>query len=276
MTASSTQTLESDTHHERLHLVVDGTSIDLAVVRRGGEAVPILFLHGWGSCKEDYTDIQLLPDFADRPFIAYDAPGCGDTRCSDLAQVNIGFLCKTAEAVLQHFNIKRFHLVGHSMGGLTALQLAHRNPSAVCSFIDIKGNLGPEDCFISRQVMDFPVDKADEFLEGFISATRQAPFYSAPLYAAGLRERVQVGAIRGILESMVQLSDNDDLQGKFLALPFPKMFMYGEQHSTLSYLPVLKSSGVELAEIPRAGHFPMYSNPVAMWDRIEAFVKHDR
>jgi pimeloyl-ACP methyl ester carboxylesterase len=30
---------------------------------------------------------------------------------------------------------------------------------------------------------------------------------------------------------------------------------------------------VELAEIPHSGHWPMYANPVAMWDRIAAFIR---
>jgi pimeloyl-ACP methyl ester carboxylesterase len=260
-------------HHERLALVVDGTSLDLAVVRRDGNSIPILFLHGWGSCKEDYTDIQLLPEFAGRPFIAYDAPGCGDSRCDDLAKVSIDFQRRTAEAVLQHLNIDRIDLVGHSMGGLGALQLAHRNPSMVRGFIDIKGNLGPEDCFISRQVLEYEADKASDFLDKFIADTRQSTFYSAALYASGIRERVQIGAIRGILESMVYLSDNDHLLEKFLGLPCAKMFMFGEQHAVLSYLPTLRDAGVELAEISRAGHFPMYSNPPEMWARIHAFLE---
>lgn len=260
-------------HHERLHLVVDDTPLDLAVVRRDGQSTPILFLHGWGSCKEDYTDMQLLPAFAGRPFIAYDAPGCGDSNCHDLSKINIHFLRETAEAVLEHFGIKQVHLVGHSMGGLTALQLAHLNPGCVRSFIDIKGNLGPEDCFISRQVLEYPPDQAGKFLEKFILDTRRSSFYSAALYAAGIRQRVKVGAIRGILKSMVELSDNDDLLQKFLGLPFPRMFMFGEQHGILSYLPTLKAGGVELAEIPAAGHFPMYSNPVDMWARIDSFLK---
>jgi len=273
MTRLALETSQEIVRHERLHLVVDGTSLDLAVVRRAGSATPILFLHGWGSCKEDYTDIQLLPAFAGRPFIAYDAPGCGDTRCDDLSKVNIDFLRRTAETVLKHFNIKEVHLVGHSMGGLTALQLAHKNPGSVRSFIDIKGNLGPEDCFISRQVLEYPPEKAGDFLERFILETRRSSFYSAALYAAGIRQRVQIGAIRGILESMVHLSDNDSLLDKFLALPFPRMFMFGEQHGVLSYLPTLRDEGVELAEIPAAGHFPMYSNPVETWARIDEFLK---
>ena len=70
---------------------------------------------------------------------------------------------------------------------------------------------------------------------------------------------------------MVDLSDHGDLMTTFLCLPFPKMFMYGEQNAHLSYLPQLAAAGVELAEIPQCGHFPMYSNPPAMWARIGDF-----
>lgn len=59
---------------------------------------------------------------------------------------------------------------------------------------------------------------------------------------------------------MVNLSDNAYLMAKFLALPFPRMFMYGEQNRSLTYLPHLAANGVQLAEITRSGHFPMYSN----------------
>jgi pimeloyl-ACP methyl ester carboxylesterase len=94
---------------------------------------------------------------------------------------------------------------------------------------------------------------------------------SSALYAAALRHKVRAGAVRGIFGSMVGLSDHGDLMKKFLALPLPKMFMYGEQNASLSYLPRLHAHGVELAEIPHSGHFPMYSNAPAMWQRIAAF-----
>lgn len=70
---------------------------------------------------------------------------------------------------------------------------------------------------------------------------------------------------------MVDLSDNGDLMTKFLGLPFPRMFMYGEQNASLSYLNHIQEQGVVLAEIPDCGHFPMYSNPTLMWKAIAAF-----
>lgn len=60
---------------------------------------------------------------------------------------------------------------------------------------------------------------------------------------------------------------------KFLTLPCPRMFMYGKENSTLSYLAKLTAGGVELAEIPHSGHWPMYANPVAMWERIATFIQ---
>jgi hypothetical protein len=43
-------------------------------------------------------------------------------------------------------------------------------------------------------------------------------------------------------------------------------------NSPLSYLPRLADEGVELAEITRSAHFPMYSNPTEMCSRITDFV----
>ena len=59
----------------------------------------------------------------------------------------------------------------------------------------------------------------------------------------------------------------------FLALPAPRMLMYGEQNNTLSYLDRLQENSIELAEIPQSGHFPMYANAPEMWRRINTFVR---
>lgn len=77
--------------------------------------------------------------------------------------------------------------------------------------------------------------------------------------------------MRGIFESMVELSGHGDLMKKFLALPVPRMFMYGEQNASLTYLPELAAGGVESAQVPQSGHWPLYSNPAWMRDRIATF-----
>lgn len=258
---------------QRLAFDIDGIALDVAVIYRGGDKAPILFLHGFGSTKEDYADIVQHAAFDGHSFIAYDAPGCGETVCADLGAVSIDLLLQTALQVLAHYQVDKFHLVGHSMGGLTALLLADQLGERVLSFTDIEGNIAPEDCFLSRQIVDYPASDADAFFDAFIERTRHAPAYASALYAASLRHKVRAGAVRGIFSSMVALSDHGQLMEKFLALPCRKMFMYGEQNAHLSYLAYIERHGVRLSEVPYCGHFPMYSNPVFMWSEIAGFVR---
>ncbi|KAJ5771816.1 hypothetical protein N7520_002345 [Penicillium odoratum] len=253
-------------------LQVKGVNLNLSTIHKLNSNPPILFLHGFGSCKEDLADITINPSLQHYGYLAFDAPGCGHSSSDNLSATDIPFLVETAEAVLSYFQIDKFHLMGHSMGGLTALLLAHRHPG-VLSFIDIKGNLGPEDCFLSRQIFDFPSDDPDAFLDAFIQRTREAKSFASPLYASTLRARVRAGVVRPIFESMVHLSDNQPLIELFLELPCPKMFMFGEENRGLSYLGQLEKEGVELAQIPESGHFPMYSNPVEMYRRISGFLE---
>lgn len=256
-----------------LSLNVDGVDLQVSALhRKGGSAAPIVFLHGFGSTKEDYADIRLYPKFDNHPFLAYDAPGCGQTMCGDLSRVSIPFLRDTARDMIDGVGFQRFHLVGHSMGGLTALMLADSCPERVLSFTNIEGNIAPEDCFLSRQIDLYPASDAERFFEDFIRRTSEAPAFSSALYATSLRHKVRAEAVRGIFRSMVDLSDTGNLMERFLNLPCPKQFMYGEQNRHLSYLSHIQQRGVHLAEIPRCGHFPMYANAPAMWQAIARIV----
>lgn len=86
---------------ERVDLTVHGVEIDLAVARRisASTAPPMVLLHGFGSTKEDFVDLIFYPPFGDRTLIAYDAPGCGETTCSDLSILSIEFLVATLFAL---------------------------------------------------------------------------------------------------------------------------------------------------------------------------------
>lgn len=186
---------DSELIYEALDLTVDDVKVQLSTVRRpikttsSTTLAPILFLHGFGSTKEDYVDLAYHPSFADRPFLAYDAPGCGSTHCADLSAISIPFLVHTASAVLQHYRIPRFHLVGHSMGGLTGLVLASHPPPtlSVLSFCSIEGNLAPEDCFLSRQIVTHAHADPSAFLALFVERGRRSPAFSAALHAASSR-----------------------------------------------------------------------------------------
>lgn len=115
-----------------------------------------MFLHGFGSTKEDYADVIHQHDLTDRPVLAYDAPGCGASTCPDLSKLSIPFLVAVASEVLAAHRMERYHLIGHSMGGLTALVLADQNPARRA---DAVGELGQE---LARVVVGVADDLAAE------------------------------------------------------------------------------------------------------------------
>jgi hypothetical protein len=49
----------TDVTYERLDLHVDGVGLEIATARRRGELAPVVFLHGFGSTKEDSTFVTL-------------------------------------------------------------------------------------------------------------------------------------------------------------------------------------------------------------------------
>jgi pimeloyl-ACP methyl ester carboxylesterase len=84
-----------------LPLLLGDVRVEIAGMYRDGTGIPLVFLHGFGSTKEDYADVIQQADLAERPVLAYDAPGCGDSSCSDPEAASIPFLVSVAEAVLR-------------------------------------------------------------------------------------------------------------------------------------------------------------------------------
>jgi pimeloyl-ACP methyl ester carboxylesterase len=257
---------------EHVDGTVEGQLLRVAAAGRRGERAPVVALHGFGSTKEDWFDLAAHPAVASRRFLAWDAPGCGASRTNNPSAVSVPFLVRTAEAVLDWVGADRFHLVGHSMGGLTGLLLAARHPDRVLSFTAVEGNLAPEDCFLSRKVLTHAHDDPEAFLDAFVERARRSMEPGSGLYAAGLRAKVAAEVVRPIFASMVELSDGGDLLATFLGLPSPRLFVHGEHNSGLRYLPALAQAGVNVAGIDRSGHWPMYTHPVALWDRIASFI----
>jgi pimeloyl-ACP methyl ester carboxylesterase len=258
---------------QTLDLRVQDVDLHIAALLVAGPE-PVVFLHGFGSTKEEYADFTRFPGFAGRGFLAYDAPGFGGSTASNQEQVSIPFLVAVALAALAHLAVDQFHVVGHSMGGLTALLLADRVPGRVLSFADIEGNVAPEDCFLSRQIVTHGADDPATFLADFAARTLEADEYSSALYGSRVLTTVDPNVVRPVFESMVDLSDNGDLLARFTALPMPRMFMHGQQNAHLSYLRELQRGGVSAVEIEHSGHWPMYSNPPAMWTSLHAFLSN--
>lgn len=114
----------------------------------GGEGSPVVLLHGRGNAASMW--LPLLPELARRHrVLAVDLPGFG---CSSVpqgtlrtAEDGLRFFVEPVEAVLSGRAPGPMTLVGHSLGGLVALELALRGrvPVERLVLVDAMG-LGPE------------------------------------------------------------------------------------------------------------------------------------
>jgi pimeloyl-ACP methyl ester carboxylesterase len=95
-----------------------------------GNGEPIVLLHGLGATKAEFlpTVAALAPGFRT---IAIDLPGFGDSDKPFPAAYDARFFSRWVAALMDALELDRTHLLGHSMGGRVALEVAMRHPDRI-------------------------------------------------------------------------------------------------------------------------------------------------
>ncbi|WP_296637802.1 alpha/beta hydrolase [Polaribacter sp.] len=96
-----------------------------------GKGTAVVLLHGFLENKTMWKNITPVLAKKNR-VIAIDLLGHGKTDCLGYVH-SLTLFSEAIEAVLKHLKLRRFYIIGHSLGGYVALKLADRNP------IKIKG-----------------------------------------------------------------------------------------------------------------------------------------
>lgn len=121
---------------------VDGLSIRYA--RKGASnGVPVLFIHGFGGDLDNWLfNIDAVGEKS--PVIALDLPGHGQSTAR-LPGTSIEALAGFVARFMDVLGVGQAHLVGHSIGGAIAAQMALDHASRVASVALIaSAGLGPE------------------------------------------------------------------------------------------------------------------------------------
>jgi 3-oxoadipate enol-lactonase len=249
---------------------VNVNNIQLAYARRG-KGTPLVLLHGFPLDHHLWDEVvPLLEDSFD--VILPDLRGFGNSTMLDVPQ-SIDDYASDIARLLDHLNIQRAAIVGHSMGGYVALAFARLYPERV-------SGLG----LVSSQVLaDTPERKqgryksaADVEANGIGSVVEtMTPKFTADeelqSYARASMERQQPAAYVGALKAMAERVDSTALLSSF---HFPVVVVHGDSDSLI---PVDRAREVKaalpqanLVEIPGAGHMPMLEAK----EKTAAALKH--
>ncbi|MGE0387793.1 MAG: alpha/beta fold hydrolase [Gammaproteobacteria bacterium] len=147
---------------------VELNSVRLHYVDWGGSGTPILFLHGGGqTCRTwDLLAVQLRNRFR---CIALDQRNHGDSgRDPQTGPFDNFVMASDARALLDKLKIKRFILVGMSMGGMNTLAFASRyhDGLAAISVVDVTPTVRPAG---TRSVANFSAPKQWDSIEAALA-----------------------------------------------------------------------------------------------------------
>lgn len=229
---------------------IDGK--DTAYWLRNGGDEAIVFVHGLGCSKESF-----LPAFEDRIFsdrytlLAGDLLGFGASSKPENYPYRIEDQVENLASLINYFSFSRLHLVGHSMGGTIALQLAKQHPETT-SFFCLEGNLVPADCTISRRVSAM---SEDQFVKKFY------PLSPLTFRCKGLESEPPASAIAYYrsAKSLKEFTERARPIEDYIRLAVNKAYIYGEENRKAEVLGYLQN--LDVVEIGGCGHFMMMDKP---------------
>lgn len=114
--------------------VITNNGYDIGYAERGGgNAVPIVFLHGVGSDKSVWHP-QLEHFSRERRAIAFDYPGYGDSDPAPDGTTRDDYASAIISA-MHELGVDRAHICGLSLGGVVAIATHHAAPDRCASLI---------------------------------------------------------------------------------------------------------------------------------------------
>jgi pimeloyl-ACP methyl ester carboxylesterase len=121
----------------------DVNGLHLYFEEYGAAGTPLVLLHG-GLLTIDLNFAALIPRLAQRHrVIAVEQQGHGRTADIDRT-ISPASSAADVVALLDHLRIDRAHVLGHSMGGAVAMELAVSHPDRVLSVVPVSITVRPE------------------------------------------------------------------------------------------------------------------------------------
>ncbi len=114
--------------------------VDLWYIDSGGSGTPVVLLHAnTGTVTGWQLQIDALSQAGYRA-IAFDRRGWGKSRVNAATGPQPGSVADDLEALVQHLNLPRFHLIGIAGGGFVALDYAAWHPERLISMVVAASN----------------------------------------------------------------------------------------------------------------------------------------
>jgi pyruvate dehydrogenase E2 component (dihydrolipoamide acetyltransferase) len=243
----------------------------LRYTRRGVADNVVLLIHGFGGDLDNWLfNTDALAETA--TVYALDLPGHGQSTKA-IAEPTVAGLAKTVLGFMDTLGIGKAHLVGHSLGGAIAIEIARSAKSRVKSLtlIDSAG-LGP----------DINMD----YIDGFIGATSRRDLKPVleNLFADGslvsrqmVDDLLKYKRLDGVGDALGALREGifadgrqaTDLRGALKSAGVPTLVIAGAEDRIIPLAHAKGVAGAKLEIIQGAGHMPQMEQA----GKVNALIK---
>lgn len=226
-----------------------------ALVLGDGPGLPALLIHGFAG---DLTTWQFALSALShgRRVAAIDLPGHGVSTLDTGGGRVAGFAPWLVD-VMDALAMPRAHVVGHSMGGWVALELARRTPDRVASLsLMAPAAVGPDfDLALLRRMI--AVRTLDE-AEACVARLFHRPTAFVPIMARGLLARLTVPGFRAPLEEILETSfAQAPPAARWEEVRARMQVIWGAQDTIIPLPPTrCRPALAPLHQIEEAGHLP--------------------
>ena len=240
---------------------------------RFGQGTPLVLIHGYPLDHTIWYDLVSLLE-SEFELILPDLRGFGLSGVVE-TQFTIADMASDVAGILDHLNLEKVNIAGHSMGGYVALAFARQYPQRVLG-------LG----LISTQALaDTPERKqgrytgAEEIMQNGVGpvaesmAPKLTPDERVQPFVRSLIAAQRPMGLAGALKAMAERSDSTSALSSF---KFPVAIVHGEADELI---PIQRAQEIKAAvsqatlmELSGVGHMPMMENPKATATTLKSLL----
>ena len=266
---------------------VDGVRVRY---RMKGAGTPLVMLHGFASSlvtwRKNFDDLA-----RDHQVIALDLKGWGLSDKPKDSDYSLAAQADLVRGVLRALNIERAIIVGHSMGGATAMHFAVRHPAATRGLVLVASAGARHFPLLQAARVGLQIPPLRRWMklgieyglasDALLSAGMPTSYYDArhltPQLVADLIAPLRTEGFPDALLGMVRDLGKARLHGRVSEIVAPTLLIWGE-HDPL----IQRADGemlrrrlpqAELVVLARAGHLPHEERAEDVNHMIREFVK---
>ncbi len=244
-----------------------------------GKGRTVVLLHGFLGSKDIWGDVQTNLSKSYR-IIAIDLPGHGQTGCFGYVHT-MELMAKAVKAVMDSLRLKRYVIIGHSMGGYTGLAFADLYPDnlkGLCLFHS--SAYADSDAKKRDRMRAAKVVKANhkiyttEVIKNLF-ATKNSKYLKQEIaFAQKIASSVSKQSIIASLEGMKDRPNRDVVLGM---VHYPVMMVIGELDNVLPYEQLLEQSALiqnkHILYLEHDGHMGFLESPKQTQKALRKFLR---